>query len=126
MLNSANVSALVLMTFMLWRAGPLPAAGFSPFFSAFKTAVARNDAKAIAGMTQLPFLFDGKLRDSAGFQEIYPQLFDANVRACFAKAKATVDQDAQVVDCGRYLFYFRMVQGRYRFVEFAADPESPH
>jgi len=109
---------------MIGRANWLPAADFNSFFSAFKAAVARNDAKAVAGMTELPFLFDSKLRDSAGFQKIYPQLFDAKVRSCFAKAKPVVEQDAQVVNCGRYLFYFRTVKNRYRFIEFAADPEA--
>lgn len=102
-------------------AGP---ANFAEFFSAFKAAVARNDAKAVAGMTQLPFPFDSRPRDAAAFQKIFPRLFDAKVRACFAKAQAVVEQDAQVVSCGRYIFYFRVVQGHYRLIEFAADPEA--
>jgi hypothetical protein len=115
---------LVAMIFLASGAAPLPAADFNSFFAAFKAAVARNDAKAVAGLTQLPFLFDSKPRDSLGFQKIYPQLFDAKVRACFARAKAVVEQDAQVVNCGRYIFYFRVVRDRYRFIEFAADPEA--
>jgi hypothetical protein len=84
-------------------------ADFDPFIITFESAVARNDAKAVAGMTQLPFLFDSKPRDSAGFQKIYPQLSDPKVRACFAKAKAVVEHDARVVNCGRYIIYFRVV-----------------
>jgi hypothetical protein len=117
---------LMLLIFMVWRAGLLYAADFVPFFAAFKTAVARNDAKTVAAMTELPFLFDSKLRDSIGFQKIYLQLFDARVRACFVTAKAVLEDDAQVVNCGRYMFYFRIVKGRYRFIEFAADPEAVH
>ena len=90
----------------------------------FKAAVARNDAKAVAELTQLPFLFDSKPRDSLSFQKIYPQLFDAKVRTCFAKARAVIEQDAQVINCGRYIFYFRVVNRQYRFIEFAADPEA--
>jgi hypothetical protein len=121
-----NVSVLMLtvVVFDIWLAGLLAAADFNTFYLAFKAAVARNDAKAVAGMTQLPFLFDGRPRNSFGFQKIYPQLFDANVRTCFAKAKPVIEQDAQVVNCGRYIFYFRVMKDRYRFIEFAADPEA--
>ena len=122
----AKTGALMLgaMTFLIGAAVPSTTADFHPFFVAFKSAVARNDAKAVAGLTQLPFLFDSRPRDSLGFQKIYPQLFDAKVRACFAKATPVVEQDAQVVNCGRYIFYFRVVNDRYRFIEFAADPEA--
>ena len=100
------------------------AANFEKFFVEFKAAVARSDAKSVAELTQLPFLFDSKPRDGVGFQKIYPQLFDGKVRARFAKAKAVIEQDAQVVNCERYIFYFRVVNGRYRLIEFAADPEA--
>ena len=124
--QATRVSALILvaMIFPTWGAAPIAAVDFNPFFTAFRSAVARNDAKAVAGLTQFPFLFDSKPRDSLGFQKIYPQLFDAKVRACFAKAKPVVEQDAQVVNCGRYIFYFRVVKDRYLFIEFAADPEA--
>jgi len=122
----AKIGALMLgaMTFLIGTSVPSTAADFNPFFVAFKSAVARNDAKAVAEMTQLPFLFDSKPRDSVASQKIYPQLFDAKVRACFAKAKTLVEEDAQVVNCRRYIFYFRVVKDRYRFIEFAADPEA--
>ncbi len=100
------------------------AANFAEFFAAFKAALARNDAKAVAGMTQLPFLFDSRPRDAIEFENIFPRLFDAKVRACFAKAQAGVEQDSQVVSCGRYIFYFRLYQEGYRLSEFAADPEA--
>jgi hypothetical protein len=99
-------------------------ANFEPFFMEFKAAVARNNAKAVAELTQLPFLFDSKPRDSLSFQKIYPQLFDTKVRTCFAQATAVVEQDAQVINCGRNIFYFRVVNRQYRFIEFAADPEA--
>jgi hypothetical protein len=51
-------------------------------------------------------------------------LFDAKVRRCFAQATAVIEQDAQVINCGRYIFYFRVVNRQYRFIEFAADPEA--
>jgi len=65
----------------------LPATDFEKFFAEFKAAVARDDVKSVTELTRLPFLFDSKPRDSAGFQKIYPQLFDAKVRACFVMAR---------------------------------------
>lgn len=97
---------------------------FTNFLVSFKAAVARNDAKAVANMTKLPFLFDSKLRNHNGFQKIYPALFDAKVRACFAKAKPVTEEDRFVIYCGRYIFYFGLDHGEYRFIEFAADPEA--
>ena len=75
-------------------------------------------------MTKLPFLFDSKPRDHSGFQKIYPALFDSKVRACFAKAKPVTEEDRFVIYCGRYIFYFGLVRGEFRFIEFAADPEA--
>jgi len=123
-ITNVTVLMLTVMVFEIWLAGLSAAADFNTFFLAFKAAVARNDAKAVAGMTHLPFLFDSRPRDSFGFQKIYPRLLDANVRTCFAKAKPAIEQDAQVVNCGRYIFYFRVVKDRYRLIEFAADPEA--
>jgi len=108
----------------LARAAETSAPSFSSFLVSFKAAVARNDAKAIADMTKLPFLFDSKPRDHNGFQRIYPALFDAKVRACFAKAKPLTEEDRFVIYCGRYIFYFGLDSGRYAFIEFAADPEA--
>lgn len=100
------------------------AAAFEKFFAGFRAAVARNDAQAVADQTKLPFLYDSKPRDHAGFQKIYPKLFDRNVRACFKGARAMAEGDRFVVQCGRYIFYFGRVGEQYRLIEFAADPEA--
>ena len=105
-------------------AAPAPQTGFDPFFAAFRSAVARRDAKAVADMTKLPFLFDSQPRDHSGFQKIYGELFDGNVRACFKSGRAVRESDRFVVSCGRYIFYFGVVGDRYRLIEFAADPEA--
>ena len=72
----------------------------------------------------MPFLFDGKPRDHAGFQKNYAQLFDARGRACFAATKVIKEQELYTIHCGRYIFYFGRVKGQYRLLEFAADPEA--
>ena len=99
-------------------------AGFDKFFSEFRSAIARNDAKAVADMTKLPFLFDSKPRDHGNFQKIYPELFDEKVRACFKRARAARESDRYVVHCGRTIFYFGVAGDRYRLIEFAADPAA--
>jgi hypothetical protein len=59
------------------------AVGFENFFAEFRSAIARNDSKAVANLTRLAVLFGGELRDHRGFQKIYPELFDAKVTACW-------------------------------------------
>jgi len=53
---------------VLAQSPALPAANLEKFFVEFKAAVARNDAKSVAELTQLAFLFDSKPRDRVGFQ----------------------------------------------------------
>ena len=115
-----------LLTFLLLVTCDVIAApaGFESFFAEFRAAVVRDDAAAVADRTKLPFLFEGKPRDRGNFQKIYPQLFDRKVRACFKGAKAVIEGDRFVVNCGRYLFYFGAVGSAYRLIEFAADPEA--
>ena len=71
----------------------------------------------------IPVYSTDKARHHAGFQKIFPELFDRSVRACFKSAKAVVEGSRFVVNCRRYLFYFGVVDGSYRLIEFAADPE---
>ena len=53
-------------------AGAPRADGFANFFAEFRAAIARNDARAVADRTKLPFLFEGKPRDHGSFQKVYP------------------------------------------------------
>jgi hypothetical protein len=117
-------SVLLLWLIAASESGALAASGFESFFAEFRAALERNDAKAVADRTKLPFLFDGKPRDHGGFQKIYPDLFDRKVRACFKGAKAVTEGDRFVVNCGRYIFYFGLAGEHYRLFEFAADPEA--
>ena len=117
-------SVLLVLLVTTGQSGAVAASGFESFFSEFRAAIGRNDAKAVADRTKLPFLFDGKPQDHSGFQKIYPKLFDRKVRACFKDAKVVTEDDRYVVNCGRYIFYFGLAGGRYRLIEFAADPEA--
>ena len=101
------------------------AAGFDAFYARFRDAVVRGDAAAVAGLTRVPFLYEGAPRDRAEVARIVPALFPAAVRTCFGGTRPAAEEDGFVVSCPPYLFYFAHggAQG-WAFVEFAADPES--
>jgi hypothetical protein len=100
-------------------------AAFAADFERFRAAIRANDAEAAADLTALPFLFDGRPRDRAGFlAEVYPALFDDEVRGCVAEAEPAQEESHFVVYCGTYIFYFGMTAGGYRLQDFVADPEA--
>jgi hypothetical protein len=53
-----------------------------------------------------------------------PQLFNAPVRRCLARAQPIAEDGARVIFCPPYTFDFRPVQGSWRLVEFGADGEA--
>ncbi|MEW6679083.1 MAG: hypothetical protein AB1421_14295 [Pseudomonadota bacterium] len=97
---------------------------FSAYLADFRQALARNDSARIASLTRLPFLFEGHQQDRQGFIRIYPQLFDAPTRRCLARTRPMEEDGARVIFCQPYAFYFRLEQGAWRLVEFAADGED--
>ncbi len=48
---------------------------FAAFWAQFKTAVAKQDAQAVAGMTKLPFTIDSKPLGRAEYIKAYDKLF---------------------------------------------------
>ena len=95
---------------------------FSGFWKTFKAAVARNDREAVADLTKLPFLYDSKDRDRAGFVKIYNQLFTRKIRSCIATAKPTKEGENYDVFCGELIFYFgKDANGKYKFLEFGVN-----
>ena len=95
---------------------------FPAFWTSFKTAMARNDKEAIADMTKLPFLFDSKERDRAGFIQIFNQLFTRKTRQCIAKAKPVKEGENYDVFCGELIFYFgKDTDGKFKFLEFGVN-----
>lgn len=100
-------------------------AAFAADFERFRAAIRANDAEAVAGLTVLPFPYDGQSRDRAGFiAQVYPALFDAEVRECIAEAEPAQEESRFVVYCGTYIFYFGKTAGGYRLLDFVADPEA--
>jgi len=95
---------------------------FASFWKTFKAAMARNDKEVIADLTKLPFLYDSKERDRAGFLKIYGQLFTRKVRRCIATAKPVKEGDSYDVFCGELILYFsKDTEGKYQFREFGVN-----
>ena len=123
----AVVIALALLTIIPVESNtqkkqpPLPSS-FAAFWTTFKAAVAKDDKAAVAAMTNFPFLYESEERTKDEFvKKIYNELFDKQVKRCFATRKPIQEDDAFVVFCGQINFYFRQVDGEYRLIEFGAD-----
>jgi hypothetical protein len=94
---------------------------FNAFWIKFKAAVARNDKPAVADMTKLPFMLEGKDLDRAGFIKRYISLFTPKMRRCFARAKPARDRDFMEIFCGDQIFLFAKVDGVYKFTEIGVN-----
>ncbi len=117
--RAAGLAAWLLVGVCAVPAQPTP--GFEAFLKRFRTAMAANDAQAVADLTALPFLFDSRPRDRAGFVRIYPELFTAAVRRCLQRATPVAEDGRQVMFCAPYGFYFGVHDGAWRLIEFGAD-----
>lgn len=101
-----------------------PEAGsFSDFWVLFKTAVVKDDRKAIAEMTKLPFPYGSKQLSKADFIKECADLFNQKTRKCFSKAKPVKDdgRDTYSVFCGEEIFSFEKVNGEYRFTDIGMN-----
>jgi hypothetical protein len=103
---------------------------FDAFLARFRAALAADDATAIAGMTQFPFmpyLDEGGSIDAAAFRvESYPRFLAAKTRRCLARRNALYDREPDggetfVIFCGNLGFYFHKTQEGFLFVEVGAD-----
>jgi len=95
---------------------------FSSFWKSFKAALARNDKQAVADVTKLPFLYDSKERDRAGFLKIYPELFSPKMRRCLINSKPDKEGEYYEVFCRDLIFMFgKDSDGKYKFLEFGVN-----
>lgn len=99
--------------------------GFAAFQAGFRAAVARGDADAVATLTRLPFLFDGRPQDATGFRRVvWPALFTPSLRRCWAQARALSEPGQpgeRSLHCTPYALHFDADGGRWRLREFSAD-----
>jgi hypothetical protein len=91
------------------------------FWTKFKAAVVANDKEAVASMTRLPFLFQGRELTKQAFIQKFGVLFDAKVKRCFEKAKLVKEGDGFEVFCGQQIFLFGKVNGSYKFTEIGVN-----
>ena len=100
---------------------------FDGFIGKFRAALKANDSAAVAGMTRLPFMNDGSIRDAAQFHEkIYKREFTAKKRACIQRAKAVYGRDGENNDnffifCGEDIFTFTRTPAGFLFTEVGVN-----
>jgi hypothetical protein len=96
---------------------------FTSFWKEFTAALAKNDKETVAALTQLPFYFDNKNQDRAGFIRIYNQVFTRSVRRCMATAKPLRNPSDNSYDvfCGELIFSFGKVGRKFRFVAYGPN-----
>lgn len=95
------------------------------FIERFRAALRARDAAAIADLTRLPFLYEGRRLDRAAFVQVVPTLFDARLSACLAQARPQAEGADRLLYCAPYTFHLRAdAAGRWRLDEFSADGED--
>ena len=100
---------------------------FDGFIAKFRAALKANDAAAVAGMTRLPFMKDGSIRDAAQFREkVYKPEFTAKTRACIQRRKAIYDRDGLNNDnffifCGEDIFTFTKTPAGFLFTDIGMN-----
>ena len=100
---------------------------FDGFIGKFRAALKANDSAAVAGMTRLPFMNDGSIRDAAQFHEkVYKREFTAKKRACIQRGKAVYDRDGENNDnffifCGEDIFTFTRTPAGFLFTEVGVN-----
>jgi hypothetical protein len=100
---------------------------FDGFIGKFRAALKANDSAAVAGMTRLPFMNDGSIRDVTQFRErVYKRDFTAKNRACIERGKAVYDRDGENSDnyfifCGQLIFVFTKTPAGFLFSEIGMN-----
>ena len=100
---------------------------FDGFIGKFRAALKGNDSAAVAGMTRLPFMNDGSIRDGAQFREkVYKRDFTVKNRACIQRGKAVYDRDGEDNDnffifCGQHIFVFTKTPAGFLFTDIGVN-----
>jgi hypothetical protein len=100
---------------------------FDGFIGKFRAALKANDSAAVVGMTRLPFMNDGSIRDATQFREkVYNPDFTAKNRACIQRGKAVYARDGENNDnffifCGERIFVFTKTPAGFLFTEVGVN-----
>jgi hypothetical protein len=100
---------------------------FDGFIQKFRAALKANDSAAIAGMTRMPFEYDGANRNAAQFRaKAYPATFTTKNRSCIQRGKAVYDRDGENHDnyfifCGDLIFVFAKTPAGFLFTDISVN-----
>jgi hypothetical protein len=98
-----------------------PAAG-ADFFDAWRQAVARPAAEAIADLCAWPFPFEGRpLQHQAFMAQAVPAWLTSAVRRCMHRAVPAAEDGRQLILCKPYGFVLAPIPAGWRRVESFAD-----
>jgi hypothetical protein len=121
----AAVSLVSVFAFLVLSIPSVKAAScdpqFNTFWTKFKTAVAKNDKQAVAALTKLPYLLDGKMLNKPQFLAKYDLLFPKATAQCFKKEKPSMDRDIYEVFCGEQIYIFSKVNAKWMFTEIGVN-----
>ena len=100
---------------------------FEGFIANFRAAVKANDAKAVAGLTRMPFLSHTDEYDAAAFQnKVYKKEFTAKTRACIERSKPLYDRspdktESYSIFCGEEIFTFTKTPAGFLFTDIGVN-----
>ena len=102
------------------ESGPSPEA--RNFVARFRAAAAEPGATALADLSALPFLYEGRrLARDEFMREAVPALFTPAVRRCLQRAPAQSEGERLVLWCKPYGFHLGPFRGHWHLIEFVAD-----
>ena len=100
---------------------------FDGFIEKFRAALKGNDSAAVAGMTRLPFMNDGSIRDAAQFRaKIYPTSSRRKIARVSSAAKPSTIAMARTMTtyfifCGEHIFVFTKTPAGFLFTEIGVN-----
>ena len=100
---------------------------FATFIGQFRAAVKANDAKAVAGLSKMPFLSHTDEYDAAAFEtKVYKKEFTAKTRACIQSKKPLYERssdnsEAYLIFCGEEIFRFHKTSAGFLFAEIGVN-----
>lgn len=113
-----SVLVFALFAATSWAGDVDPA--FAAFWQKFRSAVERNDAEAVSGMTKLPFLVNGKKLNRAEFAKIQGDLFES-VRENLRKVEIVKEKPGYFVFSGEEILIFEKAGKGWVFTEFGVN-----
>jgi hypothetical protein len=118
-----TISLLLSLVALQAEERPAQPESFATFWAGLKSAIAKNDKEAVAAATHLPSIYPNMPDAKAAFLKDYPSIFTKTVRKCLASSKParTPDRDSYSVFCDEQYFYFKKVNGAYKFTDYGPN-----